>query len=47
MRRTSLVVTLGAAATLVLATTAQAVTVTTGGTDGTDDKVSDHSLCAS
>jgi hypothetical protein len=43
MRRTSLAVVLGAAATLTLATAAQAVTVTTGGTDGTDDKVSDHS----
>jgi len=42
MRRTSLVVTLGASATLLLATAAQAATVSTGGTDGTDDKVSDH-----
>jgi hypothetical protein len=41
MRRASLVVALGASVTLALATAAQAA-VTTGGTDGTDDKVSDH-----
>src|SRR6188472_832581 len=41
MRRTTLAVALGASVTLVLATAAQAA-VTTGGTDGTDDKVSDH-----
>jgi hypothetical protein len=41
MRRTTLVVALGASVTLALATAAQAA-VTTGGSDGTDDKVSDH-----
>ena len=41
MRRTTLAVALGASVTLALATAAQAA-VSTGGADGTDDKVSDH-----
>jgi hypothetical protein len=42
MRRTALAVSIGTVMAVGLATAAQAVTVTTGGTDGTDDKVSDQ-----
>jgi hypothetical protein len=42
MRRTPIVVAIATATTLTLAAAAQAVTVSTGGSDGTDDKVSDQ-----
>ena len=42
MRRKAFVISVGAVLALGLGTAAQAATVSTGGADGTDDKVSDH-----